>query len=158
MLLKEVWKTSGSRGGIKTAIKYFLASVVVLAQFAIYFIIRKKREQIKIQVIREEQKLSNLDHVWEDEEISLGDFMMRKSKGKICMHLYFIDSDSSLIHEDEAELNENKEISIKLSDLYELNNCKLFTINEENEHSFEEDDELIKKEVKVPEGYMGHHI
>ena len=60
--------------------------------------------------------------------------------------------------EDEAESNNRKEVSIKLSNISELNNCKLFTIDEENEYSFEDDSELIKKEVKNPEIYMGHHI
>ena len=155
IILHNVWKASGSRGGIKSVIKYFLASIVVLAQVAVYFIIRKKREQLKFQIIKEEEIKRNLDEAWENQEISIDDFMITRSKSNIYC-LTYLGSESTLI-EDETEIN-NKEVSVKLSHISELNNCKLFTINEELEHSFEDDDELIKKEIKNPEMYMGHHI
>jgi hypothetical protein len=70
-----------------------------------------------------------------------------------------IASDQSTIEEvDELESTRTNEDSLKLGSLTELNNCKLFTIVEDNENSLEEGD-LQQKEVKRPDLYhRGHHI
>ena len=59
---------------------------------------------------------------------------------------------------DELESTRTGEDSIKLGSLNELNNCKLFTIVEDNENNLEEGD-LQQREVKRPNLYhLGHHI
>ena len=58
----------------------------------------------------------------------------------------------------ENESTQSDEESIRLGSVKELNNCKLFTIMEDNENSFE-DDELEQSEVKgVDLDKLGHHI
>jgi hypothetical protein len=68
-------------------------------------------------------------------------------------------SESSTIEEvDECDSSFTGEESVRLDSLNEINNCKLFTIFEDNEDSLEERD-LELKEVKGGDFYKyGHHI
>lgn len=65
---------------------------------------------------------------------------------------------STIQEEDELESILTDESSIKLTSINDVNKCKLFTIYEDNENSFEEDD-LEQKEVKLIDLYrQGHHM
>lgn len=83
-LLNQVWSQTVKRNSgrsLYSMLKYFVMGLVVVAQFGVYFFIRRKRQLAKEQEVREaeEEKLSYSD--LEDDEISLEDFMFKR---KLC--------------------------------------------------------------------------
>mmetsp|Transcript_30674 Transcript_30674/g.35099 ORF Transcript_30674/g.35099 Transcript_30674/m.35099 type:complete len:186 (+) Transcript_30674:1-558(+) len=80
-LLTIAWKASSSRMSLMSKLKYVVAAMVIVAQGLLYLFVRRKRAQLQIQEIREEQAdLCKLEQAWEEEEISLSDFILERHK------------------------------------------------------------------------------
>ena len=75
-LLDKIWAKTPTRRG-RSFLNYALAIFVAVVYAAVHIFIRRKRQQIQIQVeeekIAEEQKLETLDEYW-NKEASLEDF------------------------------------------------------------------------------------
>ena len=81
-LLDNIWKQTvrrHSQKGIWAILKYFIVGILLSVQFALYYVINKKNNQINnypVEEIKEEIKVEN------ENEISIEDFMFHKKLGK----------------------------------------------------------------------------
>lgn len=84
-LLHQVWNQTvrrHRRSSFLNFLKYLALGIIVVGQFALYYMIHRKRKTAEVEACKEQEEVKLVQEDPENEEISLEDFMFNKKFGE----------------------------------------------------------------------------